>query len=141
MIVRTPKYYHYDKDHTNQILELMPRGITLRDYVPKYYAPTISKPSEPAAREIGKSLGSWLKRFTQWAASHTELRDIAEKNNLGQYFRHLVTFGWLSERAEQYPGILGDAKELLAEVQQAADAELKDPNKVQVVHGDFWPGK
>lgn len=138
--VRTPKYYHYDEANANQILEFMPQGITLKDYVPKYY-PESSDSSEPEAREIGKTLGSWLKGFHQLAANHADFRAVAEKNGQGQFFRHLVTFAWLKDRVEQYPAVLGDAKDIFAEVEQAVTAELKDPSKTQVIHGDFWTGK
>lgn len=119
----------------------MPRGITLKDYVLKYYALPVSESLEPEAREIGKSLGSWLKGFTQWSNSNAELRAIAENNNEGQFWRHLVTFGWLKDRVDQYPAVLGDAREVFAEVEQAVTADLKDPSKLQVIHGDFWTGK
>jgi fructosamine-3-kinase len=114
----------------------MPQGITLLEYVLK-----TNSLNEEAARKIGKTLGSWLKEFTQWAASHTELRDEAAKNGQGQFFRHLVTFTWLKDRVEQYPAVLGDVKEVFAEVEQAVTAELKDSSKLQLIHGDFWTGK
>lgn len=119
----------------------MPQGTTLKDYLPKYYSLPESKSSEPEAREIGKTLGLWLKGFTQWAARHADSHAAAEKNEVGRYFRHLVTFGWLQDRVEQYPAVLGDAKEVFAEVEKAVASELEDPSKVQVIHGDFWTGK
>lgn len=121
----------------------MPRGMTLLDYVLKYHAAgPVTNPSDAeAARKIGKTLGSWLKGFTQWAASHAELHTEAEKTGQGQFFRHLVTFTWLKDRVEQYPAILGDAREVFAKVEEAVTDELKVPSKLQLIHGDFWTGK
>ena len=117
--------------------------MTLLDYVLKYHAAGSATNSwgPEAARKIGKTLGLWLKGFTQWAASHAELHAEAAKNAQGQFFRHLVTFTWLKDRVEQYPTILGDAREVFVEVEQAVTAELKDPSKLQLIHGDFWTGK
>lgn len=139
--VRTPKYFGYYEESANQLMEFMPKGINLKDYMLKYYDTPTSKLLEPEAREIGKNMGSWLKGFTSWSASQVELKSMARSNVEGQFFRHMVSFAWLKDRADQYPAILGDAKQVLAEVEQAVAAELKDIDKLQPIHGDFWTGK
>jgi cell shape-determining protein MreC len=115
--------------------------MTLMDYILRIHALPATDVSESEARVIGEAMGSWLQQFTQWAASQVELRAVAEKNTQGQFFRHLVTFGSLKERVEQYPAILGEIKDVFAEVEQAAIEELKDPSTLQLIHGDFWTGK
>ena len=119
----------------------MPQAINLKDYISRYYAAPTSEQLEPEARKIGKTLGSWLRGFAQWAVSNGDLHAMAETNAEGQFFRHLVTFGWLQDRVKQYPAVLGDAQEIFKEVEEAITAESKDPSKVQVIHGDFWTGK
>lgn len=141
VVVRTPKFYHYDEQGTNQFLEYLPKGISLKDYILKYYDGPGSESLEPEARRIGESLGSWLKSFTQWSSSHPELRVTAAENGEAQGFRHMLEFGWLAERVEQYPAILSDAKDIFVEVEKAAAAEIQDGSRLQVVHGDFWTGK
>jgi hypothetical protein len=146
VIVRTPKHYHLDADNTNLFLECMPQGMTLLNYVPKHYASSNSWASTPeaeaAARKIGKAAGTWLRGFCQWSADHdAELHDHAARGALGQMFRQL-TFTWLKDRAEQDPDIVDDeAKDIFEKVEQMTIAELANPDKLQLVHGDFWTGK
>lgn len=141
IVVRTPKYYHYDETSTNQFLEYLPKSISLKDYILKYYNGPSSGTPESAARQMGTSLGSWLKSFTQWSASQAQLQAAAAENVEAQGFRHMLEFGWLAERVSQYPAVLGDAKDVFAEVEKAATAEIQDGSRLQVVHGDFWTGK
>lgn len=138
--VRTPKFYHNDVENANQFLEYLPNGTTLKDYIMKYYAAPTSESAEPEARQIGKSLGSWLRSLVRWGASHPELRAAAAENIEAQTFRHMLEFLWLGERVKEYPAILGCAKETFAEVEKAAAAEMRDETTLQVVHGDFWTG-
>jgi hypothetical protein len=146
IMVRTPKFYHSDVDNANQIIEYMPQGVTLLNYVLKHHDATKTDSSAPeaeaAARGIGKTIGAWLRGFTQWSADHdAELHAQAAKNEQGQFFRQFITFAWLKDRVEQYPDILKDAKEILAQVEQKAADELKNPDQLQMIHGDFWTGK
>jgi hypothetical protein len=138
--IRTPKYYSFIEDSSTQILEYMPEGTTLKDFIPKYFGHATT-PKESDAREIGKTVGSWLKWFHQLTANDAEMHAIAEKNELGRFFRHMVTFTWLKDRVEQYPSVLSDAKEIFQQVEQAVTTELSDTSKLQAIHGDFWTGK
>lgn len=141
VVVRTPRYYHYDEQATNQFLEYLPGGISLKDYILKYYKNPSAEFVEIEARQVGKALGSWLRSFARWSATQSELRATAAENVEAQSFRHMLEFGWLAERVAQYSAILGDAKDIFAEVEKVAAAEIQDEDKLQVVHGDFWTGK
>ncbi|CAH0033906.1 unnamed protein product [Clonostachys rhizophaga] len=136
---RTPKYYSFIEDSSTQILEYMTEGTTLKEFIPKYFGHATT-PKESDAREIGKTVGSWLKWIHQLTANDAEMHAIAEKNELGRFFRHMVTFTWLKDRVEQYPSVLSDAKEIFREVEQAVTSELSDTSKLQAIHGDFWTG-
>ena len=139
--VRTPKFYHFDEENTNQFLEFMPNGTTLKEYALKYYATPTPESLKPEAYQVGKSVGLWLNGFTQWSAGHPELRPTAAKNMEAFGFRFWLEFGMLADRVDQYPDVLGDVKDVFAEVTKMADAESKDESKLQIVHGDFWTGK
>ncbi len=121
----------------------MPKGITLKDYILKYYpADGPESPSlESEARQIGKSIGAWLKGFTEWSASHDDLAELAANNEIGRFFRHHVSFGWLKDRVEGHPDVLGEAKEIFEAVEKSVAAEKDDPTRTQAIHSDFWPGK
>ncbi|KAK7214409.1 hypothetical protein V2G26_002412 [Clonostachys chloroleuca] len=106
-------------------LEHMPEGTTLKEFIPKYFGHATT-PKESDAREIGKTVDSWLKWFHQLTANDAEIHTIAGKNELGRFFRHMVTFTWLKDRVVQYPSVLSDAKEIFQEVEQAVTAEFSD---------------
>jgi hypothetical protein len=138
--VRTPKYYDWDEENTNQILEFMPNGTTMKNYVLRHFDSV--SPNDPAPRQLGKSLGLWLRNFTEWSARHAaELRPLVIVNEEGKNVRHWVNFLWLAESVKNYPEILGEAKDVFAEVEKAVAEEGRDDSKIQCIHADFWPGK
>lgn len=113
----------------------------MKNYTLKYYAVPTSESLKLESRQIGKSLGLWLKGFAHWSASHPELRPTAAENIEAKQVRHMLNFLWLSERVKEYPAILDDVKDIFAEVEQAAAAEAQDESKLQIIHGDFGTGK
>ncbi|CAI6018034.1 unnamed protein product [Clonostachys chloroleuca] len=84
-----PKYYSFIEYSSTQILEYMPEGTTLKEFIPKYFGHATT-PKESDAREIGKTVGSWLKWFRQLTANDAEMHTIAGKNELGRFFRHIM---------------------------------------------------
>lgn len=138
--VRTPKYYDWDEENTNQILEFLPNGTPMKNYVLKHFSSL--SPEDPAPCQLGKSLGLWLKGFTEWSMRHAaELRPLVEVNVEGKNVRHWVNFLWLAETVKNFPTILEEAKDIFAEVEKAVAEEGQDESKCQCIHADFWPGK
>lgn len=119
----------------------MPNGTTLKQFILKFYAGTTANSVEAESRQLGKSLGSWLRGFAEWSASQPELRPIVAENIEAKQVRHMLNFLWLSERVKEYPAILDHAKNIFVEVENAANTEMEDESKLQIIHGDFWTGK
>lgn len=53
----------------------------------------------------------------------------------------MINYQMLLGMVDQYPSILGDVKDVLQEVHDAAASELQDESSLQPIHGDFWTGK
>ncbi|KAG5806447.1 hypothetical protein H9Q74_008572 [Fusarium xylarioides] len=139
-VVRTPEVYHFDQSSSTQILEFMPDGIHLKDYAIQNYGSPTPDSLKPQCQELGKAVGKWLRDFVRWSAQQVKHRDLVAQNEFGQAVRHMVNYAWLHERIKEYPSILKDAKDILAKVEQMAVAERDDPDKLQIIHGDFWTG-
>ncbi|CZR48705.1 uncharacterized protein FPRO_03974 [Fusarium proliferatum ET1] len=139
-VVRTPKLYHFDQASSTQILEFMSDGIHLKDYAIQNYGSPTPDSFKPQCQELGKAVGRWLRDFVTWSAQQIKHRDLVAQNEFGQAVRHMVNYAWLHERIKEYPSILKDAKDILAQVEQMAAAEKDDIDKLQIIHGDFWTG-
>lgn len=119
--------------------------MTLKDYILKYSdsaaGATSQGLSEAESRDIGRSLGAWLRSFTEWAEGNADLKKLAAENVEAKQVRHMVNFAWLSNRVKEYPAQLKDAEDILLQVNDAMMAEGEDETNLQCIHGDFWTGK
>lgn len=140
-MVRTPKFFHYDEENTNQIHECLPNGIDLKEYVLRHYGVPTSESLRPQCFLLGEALGRWLKGLSEWSAHQVDQRRVAAENTFAQDVKHMLNFSWLHDRIKDFPAILGDAKEILEQVEQMAAEERQDESKHQIIHGDFWTGK
>ncbi|KAI8663858.1 APH domain-containing protein [Fusarium keratoplasticum] len=139
-VARTPNFFHFDDNAANQILEFLPDGINLKDYVLQHYNAPTPKSFEPQCRHLGKALGKWLRGFIDWTTRQVKHRHVVAQSDLGQEIKHMVNFLWLYERIKDFPDILDPVKDILGQVEQMAAAETKEVSKHQIIHGDFWTG-
>ncbi|KAF5552242.1 phosphotransferase enzyme family [Fusarium napiforme] len=140
-VVRTPELHHFDQASSTQILEFMPDGIHLKDYAIQNCGSSTPDAFKPQCLELGKAIGKWLQEFGTWSGQQVRHRDLAAQNEFGQHVRHMVNYAWLHERINEYPRILKEAKDILAQVEQIAAAEIEDTDKLQIIYADFWTGK
>ncbi|KAJ4007838.1 hypothetical protein NW766_009646 [Fusarium irregulare] len=140
-IARTPRLYDFDAKGLNQLIELQSKGINLKDYaIQKFRSPT-PQYLEPQCYALGKALGRWLKDFTEWSSQQTDHRELIAQNEFAQTVRHMVNYHWLHKRIEEFPSVLDDVRAILEDVEKTAVAQLKENDKLHIVHGDFWTGK
>ncbi|KAF4454910.1 hypothetical protein F53441_2649 [Fusarium austroafricanum] len=139
-VARTPKFYHFDEEGLNQVVELLPNGIHLKNYAIQNFGAPTPESLKPQCHALGKDLGRWLKDFTEWSSQQIKHRDLVAQNDFAQTVRHMINYQWLHERIESFPTVLGDVKDILEQVEKMVATELKEPDKLQVIHGDFWTG-
>ncbi|KAL0933898.1 uncharacterized protein CTRU02_210697 [Colletotrichum truncatum] len=139
-VVRTPNLFYFDDKSTTQIQEYLPNGIDLKSYVLQHFSAPTPQPLEPKCRQLGKALGTWLRAFVEWSAQQVKHRELVALNGFGQEVKHMINFAWLNDRITGFPGILGDVKDILQEVEDMAATERKEQSKYQIIHGDFWTG-
>lgn len=148
-IVRTPKCYFYDEKSNTQIVEYLPSGIDLKNYVLSNFSSPTPDSLRLHFQQLGRELAQWIVGFHQ--KSEKEARDaLAQggKSNLYaelencqwmQNLKFLINYDWLIERIERFPGILEEARTVFEEFRAAAKEELKE--ELMPIHGDFWTGK
>ncbi|KAK8034791.1 hypothetical protein PG993_009786 [Apiospora rasikravindrae] len=150
-VVRTPKHYPFPQDPNTQIQEYLPNGTNLKAYALQHWSASSSSPTasesttdlqQTQARQLGQSLGRWLRAFhdSSELQARAELRAAVASNGTMQTLKHTINFQWLLDRVAQFPDILTEAVPVFEEVKEMAAAELKDENRLQVIHGDFWTG-
>lgn len=140
-IVKTPKTYFYDDAAHTAIQEYIPNGIDLKTYLLKNLASPTLPFFQPACHELGKSLSLYITEFYQVAESIPDLHKELKGNIQMQDLKHMINYDWLLERVTQFPEILAEAKEVFVKVKEQALVELKRPEDLKYIHGDFWPGK
>ncbi|KAI0477019.1 kinase-like domain-containing protein [Xylaria cf. heliscus] len=139
--VRAPKFHYFDEQNNTQIQEILRGGKDLKTYALKTYA--ASTPEEdlrPQCAQLGRALGTWLRKFHGWAATRADLRETVAGNVDLQRLKYFINYSWLLDRVAQFPAVLAEAKDVFEKVKGMAGAELGDPSKLQVIHGDFWTG-
>lgn len=139
--VRTPKVYLYNSTSSTQVQEYLHKALDLKTYVLKHFSASTPIAAEPRIMEIGRGLGTWLRRFHDWAETEQPLRDLARANREMQSIKLTYNYGLLLQRVDKFPSILMDAKPVFEEVFAMAKAELDAEAKLQIIHGDFWTGK
>ncbi|KAI1115009.1 kinase-like domain-containing protein [Nemania sp. NC0429] len=138
--VRTPKFYHFDEENNTQIQEILHNGKDLKTYALSTYPPNTPEAMRPQCVQLGRALGTWLRNLHDWSATQADLRKIVAENKDIQRLKHLINFSWLLDRVEQFPSILGEAKEIFEKVKNAAAKDLEDERRLRIIHGDFWTG-
>lgn len=138
-IVRTPRSYHFDSVTNSQVLEYLPNGINLKTYILENFASPTPASLQPQCHQLGKALAQYITGFSR--RKNPTLLEELKKNSEMQDLKHMINFDWLLERVDNFPDILGSAKDVFVEVKQQALDDLKAPENLGPIHGDLHPGK
>jgi hypothetical protein len=139
-VVRTPKCYVYDEATHTQIQEYLPNGINLKEYILQNFTSPTPEALRPQCHHLGKVLAQYITGFNRMTDPklYTKLR----KNKEMQDLKHMINYDWLLERIDQFPKVLGEARDVFVKVKEQAMEELKaNPKALVPIHGDLWPGK
>ncbi|KAK7953591.1 hypothetical protein PG996_014483 [Apiospora saccharicola] len=147
-VVRTPKHYPFPQDPNTQIQEYLPNGTNLKAYALEHWSASPAAEltdvrQQAQAKQLGLSLGQWLRAFHDYSSElhrRDEMRSAVAANGVMQGLKHTINFQWLLDRVAQFPDILTETVPVFEEVKEMAAAELRDENRLQVIHGDFWTG-
>jgi hypothetical protein len=139
-VVRTPKCYLYDDATHTQVQEYLPKGINLKEYILQNFSSTTHEALRPQCYQLGKVLAQYILGFNRM--TDPKLYTKLWKNNEMQDLKHMINYDWLLERIDQFPKVLGGAKEVFVKVKKQALYELlANSEALAPIHGDLWPGK
>jgi hypothetical protein len=170
--VTTPAFYYFDEGTNTQVHELFAGGRDLKSYVigtsgaereREWYvemggalggwlrrlhewssvSASASASTSAAASESAPAAESKSSAATSSAAAGRALREtVARGSAETRALKHLINFGWLLDRADEYSDILAGSREMFGEIGDMARAEVEgDGDGLVVLHGDFWTGK
>jgi len=134
---RPPHLYFFDEKSSTQVQEYITDSINLKDHALGHSLP------EHECLAIGRGVGLWLRHFHNWGQlpAQSGFRERIGTDPSMQELKHFINYTWLVNRVSDYPNQLSDAKGVFEQVQAMTRAELSDPSKMEVIHGDFWTGK
>lgn len=141
--MKTPRVFHFDQENNTQVLEDLPNSIDLKNFLLSDLSHGVS---ETSGRAIGRSLGSWLKSFHNWASEseQADSRSLLAQNGTMKDLKFYVNYSMLMDTIANFPGILEDSRGVFEELKDFAAAELKKSEEEDgygIIHGDFWTGK
>ena len=141
-VIRTPRFYHFNSATNTQIQEYLPDSVNLKTYAITHLRPN---PLDLKDRlvDLGRNLGTWLRNFHSWTTepAQAQLRADIGANKEMQPLKYAINYSSLLSRADTYTDILGDARDVFDRVRKMAEEEMKEEDRLQVIHGDFWTGK
>jgi len=142
-VVKTPRLLHFDPVANNQIQELVPAALSLKNYAFKHYAAPTPVGLEQQCIALGQALGRWLKTFHAWAnhPDRPKVRELVSQNKQLQHVKHMINYSALLGVVTRFPSILGPSKDILEEIRDNTAKEVADDGPLSVIHGDFWTGK
>lgn len=144
-IIKTPQCYLFHERTNDQILEYVPGAIDLKRYALKNFSSPTAKHLRPKCHLLGKALAQYIAAFHNGVpAAVKEPKFLArlELNQEMQDLNFMINYDWLVQRIEDFPDILGEARDIFVQVREMAKKELENKSKGLVpVHGDFWTGK
>jgi 5-methylthioribose kinase len=141
--IKTPRVFHFDRETNIQIMEDLPNSLDLKHFLLSELAQDLS---EPSARSLGCSLGSWLRSFHEWGTKkeQRETRKLLNQNGTMKDLKFYINYSMLLDTIANFPGILEESRGVFGEVHKFAAAELKkedNDDEYGLIHGDFWTGK
>ncbi|PYI19820.1 hypothetical protein BO86DRAFT_179425 [Aspergillus japonicus CBS 114.51] len=140
--VKPPRLFTFHPETNTAVLEDLPDSLDLKTFCISSAASTTI--SQEWAVLIGRALGTWLWAFHRWTDEKDQAAVVAEleKNHAMRLLKLSVNYGSLAARIDQYPALLGEAREVFEQVRLAAAAEVEKKGEVEygIIHGDFWSG-
>ncbi|CAG9996630.1 unnamed protein product [Clonostachys byssicola] len=140
--IATPKILHFNPDTNTQIQGYFPNYINLKEYALGYYKGPTPTSAKSQCLKLGVAIGKWLRQFHAWGnePSNQSFRDSLQNNGAMQQLKNYINYKMLVDMVDQYPDILGDAKEIFQKIYDQTLEELKDASSLVPIHGDFWTG-
>ncbi|ODA83506.1 hypothetical protein RJ55_02020 [Drechmeria coniospora] len=140
--VGTPALLHFNPETSTQIQEYLPDALNLKQYALRHYQAPTSDGFKPQCLQLGRCLGTWLRDFHEWSeqAANHHLRELFSRNGEMQNVKKMINYDRLLHMVAKYPSVLGGCADVLMQVSDMASAELQDPARLHVIHGDFWTG-
>jgi len=135
--LRTPHLYYFNEESNTQVQEYVPNTVDLKMFALGQSAP------ESEYLAIGRAVGKWLHNLHEWGQlpAQSTFREYLGADTCMQSLKNVINYGWLIDRINDYPAALSDARAVFEDVQKMANAELADPSRHRIIHGDFWTGK
>lgn len=125
------------------MLEYLAGSVNLKTYILKHLEATRDAARQTPCTELGSSIGTWLRSFRYWVTLPEQhvMRDIAVTNKAMQKQTHELYYERLVDTIVDYPVILENARNIFEDIRDDEAQRLRDPDHLQVIHGDFWTGK
>ena len=138
-LVRTPKFLSAQELPHTTLMEDLPGALTLKEYLFRY-----SESMLPGvARDLGISLGKWLRDYHKWINGDNEKAMMVKQRIAGNK-------SMVDAREQLYIGSYRDAMKVFPQIAWPRNGHLdqieKDIKQTcreggSAIHGDFWTGK
>ncbi|KAJ6109936.1 hypothetical protein N7486_002171 [Penicillium sp. IBT 16267x] len=142
MTVKTPRVFHFNKETNTQIMEDLPNSLDLKSFLLSELSKGVS---ESAGHALGRSVGTWLRVFHDWAGQpeQAECRSLLAQNESMKDLKFYINYPMLMNTIVNFPGILEESRNVFEELKNFAAEEMKksdQENDIGIIHGDFWTG-
>ncbi|KAI8633995.1 kinase-like domain-containing protein [Xylariaceae sp. FL1651] len=146
VIVKAPRFYHFDSVTHIQVLEDFHNTKDLTTALESPDVATIL----PGARvtSVGHAVGAWLRGFHGWSSESAQAGLMGQVgSNAGmRRLKCLITYDSFLEILDRHPETVEGHRETLEKVQKTMQYEFERPpiagdQTVRgLIHGDFWGG-
>ncbi|KAJ5523647.1 hypothetical protein N7513_013191 [Penicillium frequentans] len=106
--VKTPRILHFDKEANTQVMEDLPNSLDLKSFL----SDLAKGVSEAAGHALGRSVGTWLRTFHDWAGKpeQGECRSLLAQNESMKQLKFYVNYSMLMDTIADFPGILENSR-------------------------------
>ncbi|KIW02354.1 uncharacterized protein PV09_06176 [Verruconis gallopava] len=137
-IVRTPRFLSADHYPNTILMEDLPGSLTVKEYLYRYGETML-----PAtARELGITLGKWLKEYHLWLNGNDEkamlLKQRIKGNTSMISSREQMYIGSYRNAMKQFPTVTWPGSRHLDQIED--DIKKISREGASGIHGDFWTG-
>lgn len=124
-------------------MEDLPNSLDLKSFLLSDLTQGVS---EAAGHALGRSVGTWLRSFHDWAGKPElgECRSLLAQNESMKQLKFYVNYSMLMDTIANFPGVLEDNRGIFEELKIFAAEEMKKSDQESgfgIIHGDFWTGK